>query len=234
MYDGAGYNGNINQTDVPLSLTSDVLLAIKSNLDDLLLRGEEEAGVSPAQFPGNWDTGIGKRRYLSTEELQDLLQNKRIELTIPPVYPGEDTDPLSTDFRSSANVRVYRVAFYLQGLKSNVDVPQDRQPVFMSTITHSGWEIIVSTRGVRNDFEHDRLDVKHSYHVAADGGRTILENGQFVRLLPDGQDAIFGAPGPFTTWEVDSRDAQWEMFDSSGVDGGYLEFCGTNYAFRSS
>ena len=157
MYDGAGYNGNINQTDVPLSLTSDVLLAIKSNLDELLLPGQEDAGLSLAQFPKNWDTDIGKRRYLSPDELQEFLQNKRIELTILPVYPGEDTDPLSTDFRSSANVRVYRVAFYLQGLKSNVDVPQDKQPVFMSTITHSGREIIVSTRGVRNNFEHDRL-----------------------------------------------------------------------------
>ena len=72
------------------------------------------------------------------------------------------------------------------------------------------------------------------FHLVFNGGKSILENGQFVRLLPDGQDAIFGAPGPFTTWEVDSKDEQWEMFNLGGVDGGYLEFCGTNYAFRSS
>ncbi|KAF5366537.1 hypothetical protein D9758_008961 [Tetrapyrgos nigripes] len=236
MYDGSGFNGDIDQNDIPLSLTSDVLASIKSNLDDLLLRGEEEAGISPALFPGNWETGIGKRRYLSAEELQTFLQNKQVKLSILPVYPGQDTDPLSTDFRSSANVRVYRVAFYLQGLKSKIDIPQseDRQPVFMSTITHSGSEVIVSMRGVGNYFEHDRLDVKHSSRIAADGSKQVLENGEFVRLSPDGKDSMFGAPGPFTVWEVDSRDTEWDKLDLSGVYSGYLQFCGTNYAFKSS
>ncbi|KAK7468326.1 hypothetical protein VKT23_002841 [Stygiomarasmius scandens] len=236
MYDGSGFNGNIDQNDIPLSLTSDVLAAIKSNLDDLLVRGQEETGISPAQFPGDWETGIGKRRYLSAEELQTFLQNKQVKLSIPPVYPNEDTDSLSTDFRSSANVRVYRVAFYLEGLKSKTNVPHsgDRQPVFMSTITHPGHEIIVSTKGVRNEFEHDRLDVKHSFRVGVDGSEEVLENGEFVKLSPDGKDTIFGAPGPFTIWEVDSRDTQWDVLDLSGVTGGHLQFCGTNYAFKSS
>jgi hypothetical protein len=235
MYDGSGFNGDIDQNDVPLSLTSDVLRSLKSNLDDLLLRGEEEAGISPVLFPGDWETGIGKRRYLSAEELQTFFQNKSVSLSISPVYPGQDTDTLSTDFRSSANVRVYRVAFYLQGLRSKTDIPQseDRQPVFMSTITHSGSEVIVSTKGEGNYFEHDRLDVKHSFRVAVDGSKKVLENGEFVRLSPDGKDTLFGAPGPFTVWEVDSRDAEWDKLDISEVDSGYLQFCGTNYAFKS-
>jgi len=87
---------------------------------------------------------------------------------------------------------------------------------------------------VRNEFEHDRPDVKHSFRVGVDGSEEVLENGEFVKLSPDGKDTIFGAPGPFTIWEVDSRDTQWDMLDLSGVTGGHLQFCGTNYAFKSS
>lgn len=43
---------------------------------------------------------------------------------------------------------------------------------------------MVSIRGVRHDFEHDRLDVKHSYHVRIDGQGTVLENGEFCVFNP--------------------------------------------------
>ncbi|KAI0916584.1 hypothetical protein AcV5_003034 [Taiwanofungus camphoratus] len=215
-------------------MTSSVLLAIRSNLDDLLWRGMEEEGVSPTQFPADWEKGTGKRRWLSAEELQTFLKDHMVSLSIAPVFPGQDTDTFSTDFRSSANVRIYRVAFYLKGLKALTRKPNRDQPVFMSTITHGGREVIVSTRGVRHDFEHDRLDVKHSYHVGIDGRGTVLENGEFVRLSHSDKDSIFGAPGPFATREVNSRDAAWEDLDIGNVTAGYLEFCGTNYAFKSS
>ena len=113
-----------SSSDIPLSVTSDVLLTIQSNLQDLLLTATEENSGIPATFPANWDTGVGKRRWLSQEELQTFLTKRKVNLDIDPVFPLQRHDSLSSDFASSANVRVYRVRFYLQGCMLDVELPR--------------------------------------------------------------------------------------------------------------
>ena len=219
-----------SSSDIPLSVTSDVLLTIQSNLQDLLLNATEENSGIPATFPANWDTGIGKRRWLSTEELETFLSKQKVSVEIDPMFPRQKPDNLSHDFESSANVRVYRVRFYLQGLRAQCD--DVFAPTMKTVITHSGQETIVSRRGVANLFDHSALNTLHSYSVDTSGKvLNILDNGDLVKKTDDIEDSAFGAPGPFTTWMIDSSAAEWEDLDISGVTGAYLEFFGTNYSF---
>ncbi|PPQ95709.1 hypothetical protein CVT26_008352 [Gymnopilus dilepis] len=224
--------GSVGQTsDIPLSVTSDVLVTIRSNLQDLLLTATEENSGIPASFPANWDTGMGKRRWLSADELKSFLSAKSIDLTIDPVFPRQKLGNLSSDFESSANVRVYRVRFYLQGLKAKSGFTGP-EPQMKAVILHGGNETIVSRRGVPHYFEHSPLNTLHSYSINASGKVVnIFDNGDLVKKTDDVKDSAFGAPGPFTRWTVNSTSAEWSRLDVSGVTSAYLEFFGTNYAF---
>ncbi|PSS18884.1 hypothetical protein PHLCEN_2v3199 [Hermanssonia centrifuga] len=216
--------------DVPLSVTSDVLMTIRSNLQDLLLTATEDNSGIPATFPADWASGSGKRRWLSATELQIFLTEKIVMLPIAPVFPKQKSSSLSSDFDSSANVRVYRVRFYLQGLKATSDCPS--MPKMKSVIEHSGREVIVSRRGVSNLFDHSPLNTLHSYELDGNGRVVnVVDNGDLVEKTTDVEGSAFGAPGPFTMWAVDSSSAEWKMLDTSEVVGAYLEFFGTNYAF---
>ncbi|KAJ3778794.1 hypothetical protein FB446DRAFT_712184 [Lentinula raphanica] len=218
-----------HSADVPLSVTSDVLVTIRSNLQDLLLTATEENSGIPATFPSNWETGTGKRRWLTTEELKTYLSTKKISLNIDPVYPRQKSSGVSSDFDSSANVRVYRVRFYLQGLKA-LEIADE--PQMKAVIQHNGRETIISRRGVPNYFDHSPLNTLHSYSVNDEGKIVnIFDNGDLVAKTNDVKDSAFGAPGPFTTWTVDSSSADWDYLDFSDVTNAYLEFFGTNYAF---
>ncbi|KAJ3739417.1 hypothetical protein DFH05DRAFT_1560245 [Lentinula detonsa] len=220
-----------HSADVPLSVTSDVLVTIRSNLQDLLLTATEENSGIPATFPSNWDTGTGKRRWLSADELKTYLSTKKVSLSIDPVFPRQKPSSLSSDFESSANVRVYRVRFYLQGLKAE---ECDSEPQMKAVIQHNGEETIISRRGVANFFDHSPLNTLHSYSVDESGRIVnIFDNGDLVAKTNDVKDSAFGAPGPFTKWNIDSSSAEWDGLDVSGVTSAYLEFFGTNYAFFS-
>lgn len=206
-------------------------MTIRSNLQDLLLTATEENSGIPATFPANWDTGTGKRRWLSDDELKTFLSEKKLTLGIEPVFPRTKSRALSSDFDSCANVRVYRVRFYLQGLKAKGG-SAGVEPQMKAEILHGGEETIVSRRGVPNFFDHSPLNTLHSYSVDASGNIVnIFDNGDLVKKTDDVKDSAFGAPGPFTMWAVDSTFAEWDGLDVSGVTSAYLEFFGTNYAF---
>jgi hypothetical protein len=216
--------------DIPLSVTSDVLAAIKSNLDDLLLRANEDNSGAPAKFPDDWNKGDGKHCTLSGDELKSLLANMTVTISQPPVFPGQPPNSLSSDFADCVDVRVYRVRLILVGLKSK---PGRSQAQMKSMINHTGNETIVSRTGVPFFFEHNALNTHHDYSVDVHGNIVnIGVDGTLVNFSTTGSDSdlLFGAPGPFTTWEIDSKDADWANLDTSGVTEGYLEFFGTTYA----
>lgn len=213
------------QGDVPLTVTSGVLAVIQSNLNDLLLRAHEDDSGDPAKFPDDWNIGKGKRRKLSDDELRTLIDgnDKILNVAIPPAFPGQKQDSLFADFDNSMNVRVYRIRFILVGLKAKSGTTQMK-----SKITHAGKETIVSRKGVPFFFEHKSLNTLHDYYVDTEGKITSVgDDGTLVDFT--GKN-VFGAPGPFTTWEIDSSGADWNNLDTSGVTEGYLEFFGTNYA----
>ena len=215
--------------DVPLSVTSDVLAVIKFNLDDLLLRATEDNSGAPAKFPDDWNTGKGKRRVLSRDELRSLLADKTITISQPPVFPGQPPNSLSTDFTNCVNVRIFRVRLLLVGLKAKRNL--SGAPQMKSIIKHTGNETIVSRTGVPFYFEHSALNTLHNYSLDTQGRIvSIGDDGTLVSFSTGDSDSLFGAPGPFTTWEINSKDADWADLDVSGVTGGYLEFFGTNYA----
>lgn len=219
-------SGGRAQGDIPLSVTSDVLAVIQTNLNDLLLKAHEADSGDPAKFPEDWNTGKGKRRVLSPDELKSLLTDKTVKVRIAPVFPGQTPDSLSTDFVNSTNVRVYRVRLILVGLKAS-----SGQPQMKSKITHTGNETIVSRKGVSFFFEHSSLNTLHDSHVDTQGNIvSVGDDGTLVNFSRTNTSDIFGAPGPFTTWEIDSSSADWAKLDASGVKEGYLEFFGTNYA----
>lgn len=221
------------KNDIPLSLTSDILLSTSLKLDELLRTATEADSGSPALFPADWDKWSGKRRKLSDKELQTLLKQKKVDVIFDPVFPGVSPSSLASDFTNRCNVRVYRVRFILEGLKAKSDPERKQDPQMKSIILHTGSEVIVSRKGIASHFEHTPLNTPHTYSVDTDGKVTgIGDDGTLVNYVKTAgdKDGIFGAPGPFTTWQVDSSDAEWKNLETGDVKGGYLEFFGTNYA----
>ena len=60
---------------VPLTLTSDVLLNARKQIEDKFDDEINVWGSEPARFPANFDDPRGKRIYLNKDDLQDLITN---------------------------------------------------------------------------------------------------------------------------------------------------------------
>lgn len=95
--------------EAALSMTSFLLRDMRMKLSDQLFDVQELQAGDRSLFPSNFEKGIGFRHQLSAEDLATLLQTRSVQVVIP--WEG------ASEFRGLADVRIYRVRFWMRGLK---------------------------------------------------------------------------------------------------------------------
>lgn len=107
------------QEEAVLSMTCSYLSDMRNKLCSRLHDVREKQGSDATLFPRNFENdGIGKYHHLSRPQLQALLKTGEVRVSVPPIYQIVETEEQSrSDFRGCAAVRIYRVRFWLKGLK---------------------------------------------------------------------------------------------------------------------
>ncbi|KAF8431464.1 hypothetical protein L210DRAFT_2982969 [Boletus edulis BED1] len=213
---------------VPLSLTSTVLTAARSEIEDIFNNEVEEWGAEPIRFPGNFDRDTGKHYHLNKNEREQLFNNYSVTVKIPPVL--RHTTP-SGDFKGCCNVRVYRARFKFTGLKTAADV-KDGEEVFVHVqLTHNGHETIVNRSNEAVEFEHSPIATIYSYYLHKNGKMSVLDNGNIAESDINHTATSYAPPGPFAEWKVDLDGTEFDKLDFSDVTDAFFDLCGTNYAY---
>ncbi|KAG6379344.1 hypothetical protein JVT61DRAFT_11805 [Boletus reticuloceps] len=201
---------------VPLSLTSTVLTAARSGIEDIFNNEVEEWGAEPIRFPGNFDRDTGKHYHLNKNEREQLFNN------------CSDT---SGDFKGCCNVRVYRARFKFTGLKTAADV-KDGEEVFVHVqLTHNGHETIVNRSNEAVEFEHSPIATIYSYYLHNNGKMSVLDNGNIAESDINHTATSYAPPGPFAEWKVELDGTEFDKLDFSDVTDAFFDLCGTNYAY---
>lgn len=139
----------------------------------------------------------------------------------------EDNPTQKTPFTGSCNIRIHRVRFGLTGLTIQEDADVKRANVIVH-ITHSGKETIVDRNNKDHTFDHDPLTANYSYVLTSDGEIKPESNGSWVS--EKGSD--YALPGLFPEyWVINLKNSETNVLDFDKVTEGYMDFCGTDYAF---
>ncbi|KAF1975389.1 hypothetical protein BU23DRAFT_633351 [Bimuria novae-zelandiae CBS 107.79] len=202
MEEAAQEQANAFQDAVPeeavLSMTCGYLVEMRNKLCNRLRDVREKQGSDAALFPRNFENdGIGKYHNLSRLQFQNLLKTGEVRVSVPPIYQTVETEGQTrSDFIGCAAVCIYRVRFWLKGLKlkkhlqtSSVASSAPRVPFSHGSandadkhdhrftqsrlvsikLVHSGPETLISPTGDKLTFSHDPIPVSFSYRIFADG-----------------------------------------------------------------
>ncbi|KAJ5279656.1 hypothetical protein N7478_005028 [Penicillium angulare] len=228
----------LGTSDVALSFPAVALSATQSRLHAALFDAESKAGSDAAQFPHNFDNDEGKCVDLTPEDLEFLRKHDHVRIKLPATTPAPTKDTLSS-FRGCADVRVYRVRFWLDGVRLQRDIRSSGNHIVLDVnLTHEGDSVYYDRFGNYHAFTHDPIDIKPSFRVSQspDGGSahlSALDNGAIVSAVPTaGGLQKYAAPSPFATWTVSFRNVDFNTLDLSGITKGWFEFFGTYRAFR--
>ncbi|EYE99334.1 uncharacterized protein EURHEDRAFT_408615 [Aspergillus ruber CBS 135680] len=228
----------LGTSDITLSFPAVALSAAQSRLHAALFDAESKAGSDAAQFPHNFNNDEGKCVDLTPEDLEFLRKYGHVRIKLPATTPTPTEDTLSS-FRGCADVRVYRVRFWLDGVRLQRDVRSPRNHIVLDVnLTHEGDSIYYDRFGNYHAFTHDPIDVKPSFRVSQspDGGSaqlSALDNGAIISAVPTaGGLQKYAAPSPFATWTVSFRNVDFETLDLSGITKGWFELFGTSRTFR--
>ena len=101
-------------SDAALTLPALKIRSMQQNLNSQLFELQERAGSDPSRFPPDFDHDRGRFADLTNEQLDFLLKDGEVRVTLP--APSSVNSELP-DFRGRANVRAYRVRFWLEGLR---------------------------------------------------------------------------------------------------------------------
>ncbi|KAK0703601.1 hypothetical protein B0T26DRAFT_757133 [Lasiosphaeria miniovina] len=228
-FQGTDPNHADHLDDVPLSLTSIVLQAVRENIKTKFNKEVEYWGSEPAKFPDDFDKDIGKRYFLNKYQRKALLGGDHAAVfTISPVYKYSAN---GGDFVGCCNVRVYRVRFRLTGLAPASSLKKDEDALVRFTLRQGGRETLVDRSNAKFEFDHDEVSTVFSFRVNGAGDTTPLDNGNIAGSDIDNMATSYAAPGPFAEWTVDMSGTEFDKLDVTGVTEAYLDFCGTNYAY---
>ncbi|GKU06747.1 serine protein [Fusarium langsethiae] len=229
-YIGLGTN------DASLSLPAAALTNVHDRLAGDLFEAEDKAGSDAQLFPPKFDDDRGK--FVQVDH-DSLIKHGQLRIKLPASTPvaSENTLP---DFRGCADVRIYRVRFFLEGVKIKPDaLSKGRCPIVDIDITQEGDSVYYDPSGNCHTFTHEPVDVKPSFRVSPspDGATrlTVVDNGDIVSMVPRaGKVEKYAAPSPFATWTISLRDVDLASVDLSSVTKAWFEFFGTSRSFKAS
>ena len=228
------------KNDAALSLGCTKLSDIKGKLSDTFFDMNSQKALRPPRFPADFQKGEGKFVDLSDAQLAELKKRGPVFVTIPAVSRGST---VPQDFRGAADVRVYCVRFWLDGLRVRPEhsnsSSSDRILVKIDLI-HHGDSVIYDVNNDQHAFTHDTIDVPWSYYYApgADSRKAsrlkIVDSGTIIDIVKtdDGEaNMTYAAPSPFATWSLSLEDLD-DRLDVSSVTKGRFEFFGTSRVFK--
>ncbi|RGP73942.1 hypothetical protein FSPOR_1636 [Fusarium sporotrichioides] len=226
----------LGTNDASLSLPATALAHVHDRLVGDLFEAEDKAGSDAQEFPPKLDDDRGK--FVQVDH-KSLIKNGQLRIKLPPSTPVASENTLS-DFRGCADVRIYRVRFFIEGVTIKPDaLSKDICPIVDIHLTHEGDSVYYDPSGNCHTFTHETIDVKPSFRVSPspDGATslTAMDNGDIVSKKPGvGKVEKYAAPSPFATWTVSLRDVDLASVDLSSVTKAYFEFFGTSRSFKAS
>ncbi|KAL4728810.1 hypothetical protein ACLX1H_003209 [Fusarium chlamydosporum] len=209
----------LGTSDASLSLPATALAHVHERLAGDLFEAEDKAGSDAQLFPPKLDDDRGKFVQVDHES---LVEHGQLRIELPPTTPVPSENTLA-DFRGCADVRIYRVRFFLEGVKIKPEaLSKNRCPIVDIHITHEGDSVYYDPSGNLHTFTHDPIDVKPSFRVSPlPTGATqlaVVDNGDIVSMVPrSGKVQKYAAPSPFATWTVSLRDVDLASVDLSSV-----------------
>lgn len=238
LIDPVPYKDDMPIGDAALSLSAVQLRFMQQKLSSMLFDYQEKAGSDPSRFPSRFDDDRGKFAELTPQQLDTLLDEKEVRVTLPAPSLTYSTLP---EFRGRANVRAYRVHFWLEGLSLKDEAAGTEDGVIANiSLTHVGDSIFYDCRGVPHVFVHDPIQPGWSYRVFPrknERGRSPrpADSGDIVNyhsIKPE-ENTAYSAPSPFATWIISLRYLNTEWLDISGVRKGRFEIFGTSRDFEN-
>jgi hypothetical protein len=228
------------KNDAALALGHAQLSEMHEKLGAQLFQVREKKGSGAPRFPGNYENDEGKYVELTSLQLEELKINKSLLVNLPAV----SLDACAfADFRGCADVRAYRVRFWLDGLAVKSPSTSSDKILVKIGLSHRGDSVFYDTSDQRHEFVHDTIDVSWSYRVPASLGPTTRETVRKKMQVVDSGDVVnyaigdaeentaYAAPSPFATWQISLRDLD-ERLDLKKVTRARFEFCGTSRVFK--
>ena len=241
--------------EAALSMTSQVLRGMKDRLFDQLFQVQEHRSSDKSLFPSNFESGgLGKIYHLSKGELATLLENGTAQINIPFVDADADQQyERQSEFRGCADVRIYRIRFWMRGLKLHgssqslgpQSVPRTSHSdklfgggkVVTAKLKHSGYETVVSPDNQKLTFRHEPISVTFSYRLYPDSTYEIGDatSGDIVNFSSStrGVNSVYSAPSPYTWWTISLVNLNVDDIDVSGIEGAVIEFFGSYRSFEN-
>lgn len=223
-----------NSNEAALNLTCSQLVSLKTKMRDDLFGLREQRGSDASHFPADYEKGHGKFFVLEPHQLSDLISKGAVDVVIPPVFKGSKTE---SEFRGCANIRIYRVRFWLDGLRTNCGDSENSDSndatLVQIKLTHSGSDTFVDIENSQHVFRHEPLNIMWSYRLSNNGTTEPVDSGDLVNFssMDSEKNTAYSAPGPFTTWTVSLENLNESRLDLSGVKRGRFEFFGTSRSF---
>ncbi|PLB50712.1 hypothetical protein P170DRAFT_508858 [Aspergillus steynii IBT 23096] len=138
------------------------------------------------------------------------------------------------EFWGCADVRVYRVFFWLDSIKRRPEVEAAKKNALVKiSITHEGDSSYYDRTDRVHTFAHDPICPGWSYRLLSTPYQgqnfEVVESGDIVS--DRGVTMAYAAPSPFASWTISLHHLDYDKLDLSGITGGRFEFFGTSRAF---
>lgn len=146
--------------DTILTLSAPQILEMYQDLKTELWRLYSSASSGPSLFLPTTATDRGKYVELTGEQVTALLRYKQLRITLPAPSPNHSTLPF---FRGIADVRIYYVRFWLEGLTVRPTAVTGKAIPVIINLTHEGDSTFYDPKGTQHDFVHDPVDILFSY-----------------------------------------------------------------------
>jgi len=227
------------KNDAALSLGHTQLTSMNEKLQAKVFELRELKGSDAPRFPAIYESQDGKFVTLTASQLEELKTNKVCFVKLE--APSAETSQYP-DFSGYADIRAYRVRFWLDGLtvKDGFTGGEKDKVLVKVELSHRGDSTFYDVYGKRHEFSHDPIDVSWSYRISASavpssGGTETpqaVDSGEIVNYTATGADnTAYSAPSPFATWQIKVKGLD-NTFDLSKVTRARFEFFGTSRIFK--
>ncbi|KAL6922481.1 hypothetical protein FSST1_006507 [Fusarium sambucinum] len=231
--------------DAALSLDSFELQNIQRSLNSQLFDLRAKKGSDAPRFPSDYQRESGKFVTLDPRQLKELLATGKLLVSLNAVSRSSSAYP---DFSGCADVRAYRVRFWLDGLTIKKDgcmksgdeectAAVEKEDVLVKVnLVHRGDSTFRDVHDQPHSFRHDEIHVSPSYRILSAAMEKkkfkMVDSGDIVNYTSKDSDrnTAFSAPSPFASWFI-SLEYLDSRLDLGTVTRARFEFSGTSRSF---